>query len=256
MEIEQLNIPVHGFIGWTVKNFLSKEECDEIIQNQEKNTYLIDDKKYRYMYHNSFFDNKLSELCFSRIKNIVPSKISVTSEDYIFYSHVPELVVGEWELKDLNNCWRIAKYAEIGAHFGPHTDSHYEADYNHRSFYTFMIYLTNSSGTTNFLKEVTDFKNKEGKIKSPEENILFRLRPETGMLLIFKHFIPHEGGSVNEEKWILRSDIMYTSNIKLNETQLRVYYLCKEADNLVDEGKNEEAVLLYRQVNKLWHNYI
>ena len=59
-------------------------------------------------------------------------------------THVPRVVVDRegdrWEAKNLNECWRLAKYFP-GDRFARHTDAFFERSRDERSFFTVNVYL-------------------------------------------------------------------------------------------------------------------
>lgn len=106
----------------------------------------------------------------------------------------------------LNDVWRFCKY-EPGGHFSPHVDGYMRASDDERSFFTFMLYLTDeSAGTTNFMAGPGAFEKlveqdtaaaakrsrSTPRVAEPAD-ITHTVRPKQGLLLCFWHFIPHEG---------------------------------------------------------------
>lgn len=79
-----------------------------------------------------------------------------------------------------------------------YSDGYVHLSNNERSFFTFMIYLNGGfgAGTTNFL--------------SDKRNVTYRVVPAAGLLLVFPHYLLHEGEAVGSGvKYIMRSDLMY-----------------------------------------------
>ena len=118
----------------------------------------------------------------------------------------------------LNDVWRFCKY-EPGGHFSPHVDGYMRASDDERSFFTFMLYLTDeSAGTTNFMAGPGAFEQlierdaaagfsrslvsstlpTQPRIASAAD-ITHTVRPKQGLLLCFWHFIPHKGGQTIAE---------------------------------------------------------
>lgn len=105
--------------------------------------------------------------------------------------------IGDWQVVGLNERFRYYRYAP-GQRFAPHYDGRFTRHRHEHSKLTFMIYLNQEfeGGETIFYAE----RNRE----------LLRVVPETGMALVFRHAILHEGASVlSGQKYVLRSDVMY-----------------------------------------------
>lgn len=112
--------------------------------------------------------------------------------------HVPGELDG-WRARSLNERFRLYRYA-AGQRFAPHYDGRYTRDPSEHSKLTFMVYLNE------------DFRGGETVFYSDSRSEILRVRPETGMALVFRHAILHEGSSVLEGfKYVLRSDVMYSN---------------------------------------------
>ncbi|WP_372367189.1 2OG-Fe(II) oxygenase [Candidatus Uabimicrobium sp. HlEnr_7] len=113
---------------------------------------------------------------------------------------VPEKCEGRESL-GLNERFRFYRY-DLGQRFAPHSDDIYTRENGEHSLFTFIIYLNEDceGGETKFFfMPLLDQK---------EELII---KPQTGMALLFKHEIIHEGATiVSGRKYVLRSDVMYT----------------------------------------------
>lgn len=91
----------------------------------------------------------------------------------------------------LNERLRFYRY-DPGQYFDWHYDGAFERDDSESSELTFMLYLNDDfeGGETSFVD--------------------FEIKPETGMILIFKHRLLHRGSEVvSGRKYVLRSDVMY-----------------------------------------------
>ena len=103
---------------------------------------------------------------------------------------VPHVLEGRQAI-GLNERFRFYRY-DPGERFAPHTDGPYRRANGEESLLTFMVYLNEgfSGGETNF-----------GEVW---------VTPETGLGLIFDHYLLHEGAAViRGRKYVLRSDVMY-----------------------------------------------
>lgn len=95
----------------------------------------------------------------------------------------------------LNERLRFYRY-EKGQKFAPHVDGYYHRPNGEQSLLTWMIYLNE------------DFKG--GATKFYGAGV--RVKPETGMMLVFRHALLHEGAEIRSgRKYVLRSDIMFSA---------------------------------------------
>ncbi|MBO9727458.1 MAG: 2OG-Fe(II) oxygenase [Chitinophaga sp.] len=170
---------------FTLKNFLSREECASLIEKSEAIGY---------------------EEATVDVGNGVQRMVKgVRNNERVLYKD-PAYATFIWErLKDfapeganqraaigLNELFRFYKYSP-GQRFKMHKDGSFERNRFEASQYTFMIYLNEAytSGETIFAS---------GEV----------IRPETGTALIFHHPLRHEGALLTEGvKYVLRTDIMY-----------------------------------------------
>lgn len=107
---------------------------------------------------------------------------------------VPNVLNGRRAL-GLNERLRFYRY-EPGQKFAPHVDGYYQRLNGEQSLLSWMIYLNEdfTGGTTKFYAAEVEVK------------------PETGMMLVFRHALLHEGTKVESgRKYVLRSYIMFSS---------------------------------------------
>jgi hypothetical protein len=105
---------------------------------------------------------------------------------------VPE-ILQDRQVVGLNERLRFYRY-DPGERFAPHIDGPFRREKGEESFLTFMVYLNGG-----FAGGETSFGEGEAWIT-----------PETGLGLIFDHYILHEGAAVTSgRKYVLRSDVMY-----------------------------------------------
>lgn len=105
-------------------------------------------------------------------------------------SDVPVFLNGR-QAVGLNERLRFYRYAP-GQRFAPHADGSFARPTGERSLLTFMVYLNDgfAGGETKF-NEIA-------------------VVPETGLALIFRHELWHEGAEVTSgRKYVLRTDVMY-----------------------------------------------
>lgn len=106
---------------------------------------------------------------------------------------LPKVLNGRRAL-GLNERLRFYRY-EAGQKFAAHVDGYYRRMNGEQSLLTWMIYLNE------------DFKGGATKFYATK----LRIVPETGMMLVFRHALLHEGTEVRSgRKYVLRSDIMFS----------------------------------------------
>jgi predicted 2-oxoglutarate/Fe(II)-dependent dioxygenase YbiX len=102
-----------------------------------------------------------------------------------------------WSLAGLNERFRFCRYRD-GQHFVRHRDGAHWRGRDHRSFLTFMIYLSDGDahdgGATRFYLAAGERHE----------------RPAVGDALVFDHSAWHDGEAVHRgTKYVMRSDVMY-----------------------------------------------
>lgn len=168
---------------WIIENFLSKNECDDLIIFSEQKGYeeatvsLTSGAKMMKRVRNNYrlihTDSNLAQKYWEKLNPFCPQSI----EDY--------QVVG------LNEQFRFYKY-ESEQRFKRHIDGRFKRNESEESRITFMIYLNDE-----YIGGETKFNN-------------ITIQPKTGTALCFIHEQKHEGVPVIQgEKFVLRSDIMY-----------------------------------------------
>ena len=168
---------------WTIPNFLSKTECDNLILFSEMRGYeeatvslrsgpkMI--KGIRNNYRLVFTDEAMADKYWQRLA-----------------AHLPTEVEG-WTSLGLNEQFRFYRY-EAGQRFKSHIDGRFRRNEQEQSRITFMVYLNQ------------DFEGGETAFRD------LTIVPETGMALCFIHEQKHEGSPVTSgAKYVLRSDVMY-----------------------------------------------
>jgi len=162
-----------------------------------------------------------------------------------------------WIPVGLNPCWRICKY-EVAGHFAPHYDGPYIESSEKRSLKTLNMYLNGGfeGGTTNFISDSQSlYKDESGKYRAEEDNVLFKIVPETGLALIFNHRILHEGEALRSGvKYLMRSDIMFErqSPPDIPDEEKKALEYLKLAEEAERTGDCHQSVEYYRKAMKLW----
>jgi len=173
----------HSEIIWTIENFLTEKECEDLILFTEQKGYeeakvsLSSGAKmikgirnnFRIMYQDENLANKYWQI----LKQFCPKEI----EDN--------------EAIGLNEQFRFYKY-ESNQRFKRHIDGRFKRNEQEESRITFMIYLND------------DFEGGETKFDH------VTIHPKTGTALCFIHEQKHEGCPVPDgTKYVIRTDVMY-----------------------------------------------
>ena len=188
---------------WTIDNFLSELECQDLIIFSENKSYqeatvsLKSGAKMMKNIRNNerviYEDEDLAQNYWQKVREFCPKFISEIVKEEANYEAI-----------GLNSTFRFYKY-ESNQRFKKHIDGRVRLEKNgqkQESRITFMVYLSDDfeGGQTVF-----DYKNENSnKIEVVE------IKPKTGTALCFVHEIKHEGMSVPKgTKYVLRSDIMF-----------------------------------------------
>jgi prolyl 4-hydroxylase len=176
---------------WVVRSFLSPNECGEFIRLSESHTYetgLVAGQVLASVRNNDrviLDDPALATRLFERASSFLPKEV----EDDV--------------ISGFNERFRFYRY-QPGQTFKVHRDGSFmrmmPCEF---SRVTFMVYLNEqlSGGETRFFAGMREAMDREA---------FLTVRPETGMALIFRHDIFHEGSVVTKgTKYVLRTDVMY-----------------------------------------------
>ena len=174
---------------WVVKNFFSPEECCEWIEFAES----------------SGFDDAPISVGFGKeqIRKDVRNNARVIFDDedkaFLIWQrakeHLPKMIYYRVAV-GLNERFRFYRY-DVGQKFSFHFDGSFRRPTGEQSLLTFMVYLNE------------DFEGGETAFLNFEKTVV---KPETGMMLAFKHEILHEGSELKSgRKYVLRSDVIYSS---------------------------------------------
>lgn len=146
----------------------------------------------------------LAETLWARIAPYVPKHFDVTSK-----------VTGKtsrWEVLPcgLHERQRFVIY-EPGQAFPKHNDAPRVISDEVRSHLTVLFYLGKSGGLLDKSKDFTGGELDLLSIDSKRQTkLLHRIRPETGLVVVFPHMTLHEGKSLKSgRKCVIRNDILY-----------------------------------------------
>lgn len=169
--------------SFSIRSFLSDQECDELIKQSEALGYegaliqtSLGEVAANEVRNNDrilFDDYELADRFFKRLRPFLPDEI-----DY-------------WVPSGLNEKFRFYKYTPE-QYFNWHVDGSFKRDYFEVSKLTVLFYLN-----SDFSAGATEFEGEE-------------VVPEKGMILVFPHKLRHQGvAPVGGVKYVLRSDVMY-----------------------------------------------
>jgi hypothetical protein len=192
---------------WTVDNFLSPDECQQLITHSEKmgfadgenGTYSIDD--YRSNKRRVWDDKDFAAQIWERVKQCVPKNAQrlkgqeITGTGYYGYGCYEHL--------------RFYRYDQLET-FAKHYDGARIGKKGQRSFLTCIVYLNDvrEGGRTNFFAE-------------DHSTILHSVQPKQGTCLFFVHAYLnlHEGEMIprgsEERKYVFRTDVMYSKDVNM-----------------------------------------
>ncbi|WP_286965684.1 prolyl hydroxylase family protein [Flavobacterium sp. UBA4854] len=171
---------------YTIDNFLTVEECNELIERSEQMGFeeaevnVDGAQKMMKMVRNNerimYQDDEYASLLWQKLEPYVRAE------------------VGNSTAIGLNEMFRFYKY-NPSQRFKMHIDGSYKRNELESSYYTFLIYLNDG------------YEGGETKFATGEI-----IEPKTGSALIFEHKQRHEGASlISGIKYVLRTDIMYKS---------------------------------------------
>lgn len=230
-----------GDQAFIIDNLLSEEQCNILInrfeENQAKDHVKNDgyDINYRNNIRLIFDDTVLAKYLFDIVSPYL-SQMQITSESKEV--SVDSYSYGLWNPTSINERFRLCKYDTSG-HFSPHYDGFYEKDVNNRTYKTIMLYLNEGfdGGCTKFLEKIDPL-----------------IKPKVGRAIVFDHHIFHEGEIVkSNQKYILRSDIMYTRDPhgSVTNDMVKHYELKKKAIEYEELKDYDNAIKMYRQISKI-----
>ncbi|KAH9580917.1 Oxoglutarate/iron-dependent dioxygenase [Trypanosoma melophagium] len=263
-----------------VENFLSNEECDEIISACEEVGYTFWQQKdantrgemdecscnkssraFRVVDTIEASFPKLSQALSARIQKVVELEPKFFSSSM---ENAEELFArdleGKWVPIELATNLLFGKYGP-GGHFSPHVDGSTIVDLNTRSLYTLLIYLNDckiGGETIIFTGEQADVLEcdiKSGNFVGKRENRVGSVRPMKGSAVFFYCDVLHEGSPVGDGccKYILRGDFLYRRDppILTEERDQLAFELYEKARVEESNGNAILACEMFQKVRKL-----
>ncbi|KAG5481927.1 hypothetical protein LSCM1_05637 [Leishmania martiniquensis] len=260
-----------------LENFLTHEECDQLIAVSEqvgytfwlqKNHHEVDgeavcdsaSKAVRVVDTIEANFPHLSAKLYERISRVASLDSKCFSEDM---PHADELferdLVGTWVPHALSPNLLFGRY-HAGGHFMPHVDGATIVDLNTRSFYTLLIYLNDCArgGETYIFAgeqcNVMYLDEKENQYRGDPAQRVGAVYPKKGSAAFFYYNLLHEGAPVIQGyKYICRADVLYrrTPPIFTSDEDVKAFNVYQEARRAESQGDAERACQLFRRVGKL-----
>jgi hypothetical protein len=179
-------IQLRGDFIFIIREFLTRPECEEFIRTSENLGY-----EEAPVTTSTGFQMRKEIRDNSRV--IVDD---AALADRLWHRAWPHLVP-TWSYRKpvgLNERFRFYRYGPQQT-FRAHFDGSFARENGERSEFTFLVYLNE------------DFVGGETVFFEPET---LRVRPETGLALVFQHPQLHEGAVIESgTKYVLRTDVMY-----------------------------------------------
>lgn len=212
---------------WTIEDFYTNEQCDEIINKCEEIGFTSLDEIYDKSYRDSerilcFPDEKFikdfnmrlsGDHFMDRLKDIKP---------YGFYNPKSEWhnIKNSHESNIVNDCFRINKYDENSEGFNWHRDSPYVKSIDTRSNYTIVVYLNDpvdeDDGAVEFYLPDNDIINMGETIKKEmkmhgDNYKTKKINIKKGMALVFDQRLIHRALPTKSQKYVIRTDLLTQS---------------------------------------------
>ena len=181
-----------------IPGFLSAEECRQHIAASEARGFASAGSDYPPSYRNNerqvLDDPQLAQQMLQRLVQHAPATLQHAGE--------------AWALHSVNERLRLCRY-RAGQQFNIHQDGVHHRAPGLQSRLTFMVYLTDGDafegGDTLFYSA-----GPAGDASGAPAQVIGRVRPRAGSLILFDHGLWHAGAVVTRGvKHILRSDVLY-----------------------------------------------
>jgi NAD+ synthetase len=202
-----------------LENVLSSQECDWLL-NQSKNQQWINANKYgqvnksdtdTFSQRLSIYNELLSYVLYQRISPFLDS-IKIFNQPFPIISNEKNI----WCPVNLNPLLRFIKYKK-GHSLVTHYDDTYSYNLFKKTLLTVIIYLNDSNAKTRFIYDkqhilndsLKDFNDQNS--LSDDNLVLLEFSAKKGDVLIFDHRVLHDATSPEDEKIIIRSDIVFES---------------------------------------------
>ena len=229
-----------------IPGFLSKAECHSLIEAAEGRGFLSAELDYPPSYRNNdrqvLTDERLAAQLLPRLREWLPGGIE---------GLLPIDLVPDWGLEGINERFRLCRY-QPGQRFHIHQDGVHHRGPNCRSMLTFMVYLTDGD---DFEGGDTLFYAAGPQAGEGKSNLVARIRPRVGSLIVFDHHIWHAGEEVTRGiKHVLRSDLIFrdtsamadTINANASRHQGYIWALAELDDGRVASGGRDGSIRIWQ----------
>ncbi len=184
-----------------IRQFLTPAECQALIALAEQRGFRSAELDYPPSYRNNdrqvWDDDDLADRLFRRLCEALSGSL----EESLLGD-----AASDWAPEGINARIRLCRY-QPGQRFGIHQDGVHHRGPDCRSRLTFMIYLNDGEA---FDGGDTLFYAAGPAAGEGSSNLVARLRPRAGSLILFDHALWHAGEEIARgSKYILRSDVMY-----------------------------------------------
>lgn len=189
-----------GTDGFIVRGVLTPEQCNEWIADAETAGFEKNGQRTTFAGAREravMTDAKKAELLWDALKPHLGPRTH--EKDYVCSftgDHEPES--GTYEPVRISDFLRFSRYS-AGGHFRPHIDTCYAKNASDVGLMTILVYLDASAYQGG---ETVVYDRRESPIT---------VVPETGMALVFYHYLPHAGNVVRSgTKHVVRSEVVYS----------------------------------------------
>lgn len=275
--------PINGGVsGFVATSALSIDECTALVAQTEKAGYTFwhptdtpAKRAFRAADTVEVHSPELADILWSRLGQYVAPRVRLVDEDEGDGDADGDAeesddrgAEGTWVAYGVNPDMLFARYDE-GGHFAPHTDGSAVVNFNDRSLYSLLVYLTTTGGGggTRIVRPGNEAGIGTGALATDD---LGRFRHTlgddayvdccpcvAGNAMAFRQTAYHEGEPVEvggKTKYIIRTDIMFRRVPPIcaeTPEDLKAFEFYREANQLEASGDAEEACKLYQRVTKL-----
>lgn len=218
--IELTEKELYGQSIYQIDNLLSAQECQWILEQIEKEEWLLvgqygtarnfnPDTDQHGSLRKSWYHKQIADILYQRIAGFIPSLEFHTNTTQMTDPH------HIWNFVGINPLLRFIRYH--AKHFlVPHYDYTYQYHEYKKTLKSLVIYLNDNKAQTRFLKD--NFENEMTKDysdwKEPvhDAETIYTFEAKMGRAIIFPHRLLHDAPALldsNHSKTIIRSDLVY-----------------------------------------------
>lgn len=227
-----------------IHGFLSPAECQALIVQAEAHGFASAELDYPPSYRNNdrwvLDDPALAASLQQRLADLFadgPHRL------------LPASAQSEWQLQGINERLRLCRY-RAGQQFRIHQDGVHHRGPHCRSMLTFMVYLTDGDA---FEGGDTLFYAAGPSHGESERQVVARVRPGLGSLVLFDHGIWHAGETLARgTKYVLRSDLLFRRSTDVAETSANtsahqgyIWTLASLSDGTLASGGRDGSIRLW-----------